>query len=501
MQTSTSLFKDILGASPFPVAVYIGEQLRIEYANPAMTATWGKGDDVTGKNYPDLLPEIESQQIVDQALQVLKTGLAFHARDKKVDLVIDGVMRTHYFNYSFIPLKDNQGNTYAVMNTGVDVTGLHLASQKAQSASERLAMLIAASGMGTYEIDLATKKTTTSENFQSIWSVAAGQDNTVILGKIHPDDLAVREAAHRQAQQTGIIRYDARIMDSDHRGRWTAVTGKIIRDDQNNPASIIGIVQDIEQQRAFEDELKMQVSEKTSELTRSNNDLMQFAAIVSHDLKEPVRKIKIYSTIIKDEPDKGSPNTQKYLSKIEQSAIRMQNIIEGLLSYSTADKAKQPVWDIDLGQIIEDIKIDLELLMKEKGAILVCGALPVIQGAPILIQQLFYNLLQNALKFSKANEPPRVTIAHQIIELSGRAAVEIAISDNGIGIDPLYAERIFSPFERLHSKNQYEGNGLGLALCRKIAQRHNGFIRATGEKDLGAEFTVTLPLKQPTESI
>ncbi len=123
-----------------------------------MILTWGKGQSVIGKNYLDILPEIQNQQIFDQALTVLKTGTAFHAKDKKVDLVINGEMKSHFFNYSFLPLADTRGNIYGVMNTGADVTDLHQAKQEVQKSDERLRMAIESSGMGTYEIDLSIKK-------------------------------------------------------------------------------------------------------------------------------------------------------------------------------------------------------------------------------------------------------------------------------------------------------------------------------------------------------
>lgn len=128
MYDNLMLLKDIVDNTPMPIAVYLGKELKIELANPAMIRTWGKGEDVIGKTYTELLPEIHNQNIIEQAISVLETGMPFHAVDKKVDLVIDGVSRTHYFNYSFLPLKDSKGNIYGVMNTGADVTDLHLAT-------------------------------------------------------------------------------------------------------------------------------------------------------------------------------------------------------------------------------------------------------------------------------------------------------------------------------------------------------------------------------------
>ncbi|TDP00215.1 ATP-binding protein [Flavobacterium sp. 245] len=503
MYDNLILLKDIVDNTPLPIAVYTGEELRIALANPAMIKTWGKGEDVMGKNYLEILPEIGNQLIFDQALGVFKTGTAFHAKDKKVELIIDGVLKTFYFNYSFIPLFDAQKNIYGVMNTGVDVTDLHQAREQVQNSDHWLRMAVGSSGMGTYQIDLASKKITTCGNFNIIWSIEGEVTNEQLIARLHPEDQKLREEAHQQAQTTGKISYEARIVHDDGSLRWVKIDGKIIKDENGNPTTIIGIVQDIHEQKAFEQELKRQVAQNTEELQRSNDDLLHFAGVVSHDLKEPVRKIKTFNSLLRGELQTlFNENAEKYLDKVDQSAQRMQTIIEGILAYSTLDKRAQPVEKINLDLVIENIKTDLELIINEKGAILVISELPQIQGAPILIHQLFYNLIHNGLKFSKADEPPRVIITSTIINNpQGIEVLEIKIKDNGIGLDPVFAEKIFTAFERLHSKDEFEGNGLGLALCRKIAKRHNGSITAGGEKDNGAEFTVTLPLKQADDYI
>ncbi|MBF4519373.1 PAS domain S-box protein [Flavobacterium sp. ANB] len=502
MYDNLLFLKNIVDNTPLPIAVYTGDQLQIVLANPAMISAWGKGDQVIGKNYLDALPEVQNEKFFEQAVSVLKTGIPFHGKDRKVDLVIDGVLKTHYFNYSFIPLFNKEMKIYGVMNTGSDVTELHLAKQKTENAEERLRMAIESSGMGTYEIDFATREIKTSGNFNTIWSIDREIHNEELIAKLHPEDQLVREKAHQQAQSTGKMCYEARIVNDDNSIKWVKINGKIIKDQNNTPTNIIGIVQNIDEQKQFQDELKKQVDQSTQELRRSNDDLMHFANIVSHDLKEPVRKIKIFNDLLRNESqDNCTENSKKYLNKIDQSAQRMQTIIEGILAYSTMDKKIQPIEKINLNELIESIKTDLELIIKEKNAILITSELPHIQGAPILIQQLFYNLIHNALKFSKADQPPRVIISHVLANSEGTDMVEITIKDNGIGLDAADAERIFAAFERLHSKDQCEGNGLGLALCRKIAQRHKGTISAGGEKDNGAVFIISLPLIQSETSI
>jgi PAS domain S-box-containing protein len=497
MYDNLTLLKDIAENTPLPIAVYVGEELKIEFANPAMIAAWGKGSQVIGKTYKEILPELEGQQIFDQVIGVFKTGTAFHAKDKKVELVVGGIPKTHYFNYSFVPLTNAAGQIYGVMNTGVDVTDLHLARLQVQSAEERLRIAIDSSGMGTYEIDLETQQVKTCGNFNFIWSIDSAVPHEELIARLHPDDLPVREKAHKEAQKTGIISYEARIINDDLSIGWVKINGKIIKDQDGSPDTIIGIIQDITGQKQFEQELKKQVAEHTRELRRSNEDLLHFASVVSHDLKEPVRKIMIFNAFLRSDLESNSrQSAEKYLEKVDQSALRMHSIIEGILDYPTMDKTTQPVQKMNLNEIMENIKTDLELVIKEKGAILIVSELPEIEGAPILITQLFYNILHNALKFSKADEPPRVIISSSAVEIEGNDFTRISVKDNGIGLDSSHLQRIFEAFERLHSKDAYEGNGLGLALCRKIATRHNGTIEAFGDKNNGAEFIATLPLKQ-----
>lgn len=502
MHHKMKFLKDIVDHTPLPIAVFSGEQLTIELANPAMIRAWGKGDQIIGKNYLDVLPEVREEVFFEQALGVLRTGIPVHAKDKKTDLVVGGIRSTYYFNYSFIPLFDGEGAIYGVMNTGVDVTDLHMARQQVESAEERLRIAIESSGMGTYEIDLGTGEIKTSGHFNAICGIDGALSREQLVERLHPDDLPERERAHQAAQSTGNISYEARILNDDQSVRWTRINGRILKDEDGVPSTIIGIIQDISEQRTFEEELRRQVAESTSELRRSNDDLLHFAGIVSHDLREPVRKIKIFSTMLRDSEDSGlTERSSRFLEKIGQSSERMGSIIEGILAYSTLDKTLQPVEAIRLSEVIENIKTDLELVMKEKGAILVACELPEIEGAPILISQLFYNLLHNALKFSKAAEPPKIIMTSILLKQAGRDFVQVSIQDNGIGFESAYADKIFGTFERLHSKDAYEGNGLGLALCRKIAKRHQGAITASGQKGQGAVFTVTLPLSQGADTI
>ena len=161
-----------------------------------------------------------------------------------------------------------------------------------------------------------------------------------------------------------------------------------------------------------------------------------------------------------------------------------------------ANTAGEPFENVDLNDVIKDVEVDLELSITESNAKIHCQRLPVIEGAAVLLYQLFYNLLINSIKFVPAGTNPVIDITNRLIDKGGRSFVEIAIQDNGIGFEPEEGEKIFQVFTRLNSKDQFEGTGLGLALCKKIVERHEGTIRASGEPGKGAVFTIQLPLVQ-----
>jgi len=245
--------------------------------------------------------------------------------------------------------------------------------------------------------------------------------------------------------------------------------------------------------------LEQEVNKRTQELynlnlslQQSNDDLRQFAHVASHDLKEPIRKVKVYMGRLQDDP--GSAFSEKgliYLEKVNSAANRMLSMIEGVLHYSTLNSTEQETELVDIDRMLKNVESDLELLIQQKKATLSYSGLPSVEGAPLLLYQLFYNLINNSLKFSKSDTPSIIKITAGI----GTDYTEIMVEDNGIGFDQEQAERIFDTFTRLNTKDKYEGTGLGLSLCKKIVERHGGGISASGKKGEGAVFRIRLPLK------
>lgn len=254
-----------------------------------------------------------------------------------------------------------------------------------------------------------------------------------------------------------------------------------------------------ERLRALTAQLEERVKERTKELQRSNADLQQFAHVASHDLKEPVRKIRTFGLRLKQELS-GQINeaSKTYIEKILESASRMSTMIEGVLNYSSLSAVEQTFEPVDLNKTLTDIQNDLEILIQQKEAVIQSDKLPVVEGIGVLLYQLFYNLMNNSLKFSREGRRPVIRITCSDVIADGRECTRIAISDNGIGFSQHHSERIFDTFTRLNSKTRFDGTGLGLSLARNIVARHHGNIEASGVENNGATFTITLPRKQGT---
>ena len=256
--------------------------------------------------------------------------------------------------------------------------------------------------------------------------------------------------------------------------------------------------------------LEFKVEERTRDLTQLNKDLenrnaelAQYAYLASHDLQEPLRKIITFIKIIDEKYLSNIPEAQQEMSRVITSSERMRNLINALLSYSklSADSYFAPV---NLNDVIKDALADLELAIKDKQALIQVATLPEVEAIAAQMRQLFQNLLSNALKFSKTTVQSQIKInSEPVNELSLDAVpvktgkyVRIHVSDNGIGLDESYIDKIFVIFQRLHGRTQYEGTGIGLAIVKKIVEKHNGLIGVKSHEGEGATFTIVLPLKQ-----
>jgi PAS domain S-box-containing protein len=411
-----------------------------------------------------------------------------------------GKKEVGYFDFLYYPLKEENGEISGLIVTVTEVSEKVEARKKTEQNQERLKIVVDASELGTAELNFKTGIATYSMRYLEIlggYTEYVDLTHEQLLQHIHPEDLPVRNRAFEDAIVTGHLHFETRVIWKDKSIHWMEAKGKVFYDKEHHAESLIGTVRDITNVKNHEQELDKQVKERTEQLQRSNEDLQQFAHVASHDLKEPLRKIKIFTNRIKEEhADSLSAPVTKFLEKIMSASSRMQMMVDGVLSYSSLNATEQPIQKIDLNRTFKHLKSDLEIVIEQKKASILSDELPVIEGAEILINQLFYNLLHNALKFSKESEAPVIEIRSRVVNKGGKDFVKISVKDNGIGFDINDTSKIFETFVRLNSKDEFEGTGLGLSLCKKIVERHHGRIEAESRVNEGATFIITLPIKQ-----
>ena len=266
------------------------------------------------------------------------------------------------------------------------------------------------------------------------------------------------------------------------------------------------IAQGIERKRA-EENLKAYAAR----LNQSNRELQDFAYVASHDLQEPLRKVRTFGDRLNAKYAEAlGEQGRDYLKRMEGAAARMQDLIDDLLELSRVTTNAQPFTPVDLNEVTQEVVSDLEARIEQIGGRVEVSRLPMVEADRLQMRQLLQNLISNALKFHREEEEPVVRVYSELLqeweeEVSGRImehrAYQVFVEDNGIGFDEKYLERVLAPFQRLHGRDAYEGTGMGMAICRKVVERHNGYITAKSIPGQGATFIVTLPVRQSEENL
>lgn len=525
---------NIILNSSFPSLLLWGSEYRCFY-NDSYKQAWIDPDaypSIFGQSGINLfsgsLPV--SKNIVDE---ILSEKRITNSEDLLVPIQVGGKRKNVHWTFYYNAVYDDQGNTGGVLvscnNIDVDkyISRLSIFDHLITEAEEKAQLAIESADLGTYEVDLMTDEIKISERFKKILGVEGNITQAEFASRIHPDDLDIRAAAHRESLKTGSLRYEARVVHNDGSHHWVKVNGHVSYDNAGKPLVLLGVIQDITEQKSFAEGLRRLVQERTEELQalneelvatneeltesnshfiRVNKELEQFAYVASHDLQEPLRKIQIFSNILNQKyADELSPNAAVYMEKITASASRMSNLIKDLLDYSRLSYNASLFKAIDLNVVVNHVINDFELLTSQKGVTIRVDQLPWIEAIPIQMNQLFYNIIGNSIKFSKKTVKPFITITSRILSTEeieqfpslkiNKEYLQVTISDNGIGFSQQYAEQIFTIFQRLNDKSKYGGYGIGLALCRRIIDNHNGIIFAKGAENEGATFVFVLPMK------
>ncbi|TDB65185.1 sensor histidine kinase [Arundinibacter roseus] len=362
---------------------------------------------------------------------------------------------------------------------------------------------------GSWVWDLENDKLEWSDGIFSILGYSPAEMATMeasyplYLTHVHPDDVQQLDEAVKNSFKTkASFSVEYRIMTVQGEEKYLVSRGQFNDGDHTRAATSIGCAFDLTSIKSIQNELER----KVADLNRSNFDLEQFAYVASHDLQEPLRKIVSFGERL-ELRSKGALNEEMglYLDRILNATRRMQDMINNLLEYSRVTRSREGFKKTDLNQILKSTMSDLEIAIQRQNAQIEVEDLPVIDAIPSQMSQLFMNLLSNSLKFTNEDQTPLITIQSDRLSKSdqlnyglpaNREYVRITVSDNGIGFENNESSKIFTLFQRLRGRSEYEGAGIGLAVCKKVAENHSGIIMAYGKPSEGASFTMVFPISQ-----
>jgi len=494
--------------APMLVGVLRGPQHRIELANEGLLRLWGRGPEVLGQPLDEALPEISGQGFREILDEVLRNGRPYQAYQSPALLKQDGIERVLYFDFTYQPFFDSGAERpTGVFAVAHEVTAQVEARKRLEDINRELGFVMDVMPQLVWHTQPDGYADFFNRNYLDYSGKALHElEGSGWVGLVHADDRAATAAVWNKAL-AGAESYmvEHRLLGKDGVYRWFLTRGVPLRGQEGKILKWYGTSTDIDSQKQYEVHLEQNVRERTRDLEIRNRELEQFTYVSHHDLQEPLRKIVIFLDMIRaDAGNQLSAASQKRMDRVVEAARRMSAALRDVLNFASLSKMDH-LEPVDLSVVLDAVQADLELLIAEKGAGVQVGKLPLVQALPQQMHQLFYNLLNNALKFTKPGVPPLIRVhcsragAEEIRRhpglLQGQAYYCISVQDNGIGFPSELSEKIFGMFQRLHSKDAYAGTGIGLALCKKVVENHGGSIRAESRSGHGTIFFVLLPVE------
>jgi len=424
---------------------------------------------------------------------------------KNVPFDIEYLLKTKKGEYRWFrtqgeTLRDKDSHPYRMLGTILDIHERKMIAVKLEMLAddlrnkndeleiERQRFILASesAGQGVWDWDIKNNTLVWDNKMYELYGVKKSDFPRIYEGwqkALLPEDREFAES-ELQAALRGEKEFRPcfRILRPDGQIRTIKADAVVLRNEKGQAVRVIGVNADVTEEKELQ-----------SKLIQINQELEQFAYIASHDLQEPLRKIIAFGNLLKEKGVSLDQESKDYIERMKKASERMQRLIEDLLTYSRLGRGSQEMKPVNMNEVLSNVLSDMELNIEKRGAKIEKENFPTIMANEIQIQQLFQNLLSNSLKYSKKDVPPRIFIKSKVLDGD---VVEFTVEDNGIGFDEKYAERIFVPFQRLHHWNEYEGTGVGLAICKKIVELNKGTIKVKSKEGEGSTFIIQLPIQR-----
>ncbi len=519
VEESEHRYHNMIYSSPSMIGIFKGEDMVIEIANDAILDSWGKGKDIIGKSIFSVLPEIIFQGFDKLLLNVFKTGKPFHSFETPVRLLRHGKEELIYYSFVYQPQRNVNGEVEGVAVIANEVTPQAILNIKIKESEENFRQLAELVPQKISKADASGNFFFYNQNWitYSGMSLDSLKDNG--WSKImHPDELEEVTKRWQHSIKTGKdFEMELRLLNKRGEYKWHLSRAFAVKDDNGKIVKWLGAATEIQEQMELREALENAVKERTNELSaanaslldknkelqKMNKELESFAYVSSHDLQEPLRKIQTFAgRILDSENEKLTGNGKKYFRIMQESASRMQTLIEDLLTFSGLSTAERKFEIHDLKEIIEKVKTELKETIDLKHATIEVDELCPVNIIVFQFHQLMQNLISNSLKFSRPNHPLHIAVKSRLVDgsklkkhqLSSQIKYcHISVTDNGIGFEKKFYGKIFEVFQKLHSKDEYAGTGIGLAIVKKIVANHNGLITVTSKLNKGTTFDIYIP--------
>jgi PAS domain S-box-containing protein len=437
-----------------------------------------------GKSIHEMVPDL-SQQGEAIAKEIFQTGKAVSMEMNGTTAAQDGAVRT--WIEGWYPIKDSSHQIVGINVAALEITDIKRANEALKKSEEKLRLTIEGAGVIMWFWNIENDRVECRGHYKHILGPGPIPDMgyNELLSFVHPDDLEKVETAFQKTLQYGEdFKVETRTIWKDKSVHWFSIMGRVVYDLQGKPQEMIGIALDITNNKI----VQLELQETLRKLKRSNAELEQFAYVASHDLKEPLRMVTSYLQLLeKKDRDNLDERSRGYLRFAVDGAKRMNDLIDDLLAYSRVGTNTMKMAPTDMNEIVDIVLGDLKSVIDENGADIAHDELPTIMADRTQMVQLFLNLVGNAIKF-RGLAPPRVRVS---AEVRGTEWV-FSVQDNGIGIPKDQQDRLFQMFQRLHTREEYPGTGIGLAICKKIVERHGGNIWVESERGEGATFSFSM---------